>query len=224
VKRQLESSVPALRNHSKLRLLENSLGAAFSDLSFVDRFSGTAPGRLQVCVLGVLRQEKGQDVVVDLAQQRPNLHFHLIGRPGPNAEQWLHDLKARAPANVTFHGHITNIPQTLETLRIQVNLLPSTQESFGLAAIEGMACSCLTVVSGQGGLWDVAEKTGALIAGTPEELAATLDRVSTMPPAVASALTKQQFEATMAHYHPSHFQQEAIAMFQQMIPDTAAPG
>jgi hypothetical protein len=64
------------------------------------------------------------------------------------------------------------------------------------------------MVSGTGGLSEIASDTGAIVAKDPHELAAALDKLSVMSPAALDALARQQFEATQRDYAPERFERE----------------
>ena len=58
---------------------------------------------------------------------------------------------------------ITDVRATIDELGIQISLVPSRiEESFGLVAIESMACSCLTLGSERGALSEISRITGML--------------------------------------------------------------
>jgi glycosyltransferase involved in cell wall biosynthesis len=186
-----------------LSLIENALDLAFAGRVFIDRFqkAGTSTG----AVIGTVRPEKGQDIAARAAAGI--LTLHVIGRDGDGAQDWIADLKRSAGSGIYFDGAVTDVPSRLDALNIQFNLVPSRwQEPFGLVAIEGMACSCLTIVSGTGGLEEIAEKTGALVAPDEASLAAMLSNLCARPPAELSSLARRQFEATQRHYAPARFE------------------
>src|SRR5690606_28037918 len=100
-----------------------------------------------------------------------------------------------------------NVPEELDTRDIQFSLVPSRcEESFGLAAIEGMACSCLTIVSGRGGLAEIAAQTGALVAKDEADLSSVLDDLAGRSPDQLAALARNQHAATLAAYAPQLFE------------------
>lgn len=197
----------------KLVLVENALPAAFAGLPFTDRFSGTDGWR--AAVVGTLRPEKGQDIAI--AALPPGMTLHLIGREGDGARHWATGLKQAHPG-VRFDGPATDVPAALQAAGTQFALVPSrAPESFGLAAIESMACSCLTIVSGAGGLAEIAERTGALLARDGAALAVLLARLCARPRAELAALARRQFEATQRHYAPQRFDSEMRALLEDAL-------
>jgi glycosyltransferase involved in cell wall biosynthesis len=213
IRNRLLEAVPRLAHSEKVILAENSLDRAYTERSFVDRFA-TAPVALSVAVLGVIRPEKGQDIAVALGRRDPRLRLHLIGRVGPGAEIWFENLRAEAPKNVIFHDAVADVPAALDRLGIQVILVPSRwEEPFGLVAIEGMACSCLTVLMDRGGLPEIAAKTGAILCKDVDGMGAALDRVQAMLPAERLALARRQFEATMKAFGTERYIDEVAAIF-----------
>jgi len=99
-----------------------------------------------------------------------------------------------------------DVPATIDAIGAHVNLMPSQrEESFGLAAVEGMACSCLTITTGRGGLAAIAQNTGAWSAGQPEAWLRLTDRIRASSRDVLAAESRRQHERAVAHYHPSRF-------------------
>jgi len=203
---QLLRFAPELGRNPKVMVLENGLDRAYAARHFLDRFT-TLEKPWNLVVLGVLRPEKGQDIAIELARRMPEIHVHLIGRAGPGAEAWVASLRARAPPNVTFRGTVDDVPASLDALDARLNLMPSRwEEPFGLAAIEGMACSCITMVSDRGALPEIAQKTGALVYGTEIAPLVTLVRsLLAMSHRALAELAAAQFDATMRVYHPDRF-------------------
>jgi glycosyltransferase involved in cell wall biosynthesis len=204
--RRLIAARPELTGNTKVVVVENGLAPHFAGMPFVDRF-GLTPDPFHIAVLGVIRPEKGQDAALELARREPRVHVHLIGRTGEGAETWAARLRAAAPDNVTFHGAVADVPGKLATIGAHVNLVaPRWEEPFGMVAIEGMACSCITVVRACGALPDIAAKTGAIVYGDDvNALAAAVRRLRETLPAELTALARRQYEATMALYNPELF-------------------
>lgn len=201
----LAAAIPGIKDNPRVRVIENGLDSRFSTLKFVDRYSGVT-GRLKIAVIGVLRPEKGQDRAVELARINSDYEVHLVGRTGGGAEAWVEVLKQRAPSNVFFHGEVTDIPACVNQFGIQLNLVPSRwAEPFGLVAIEGMACSCITVVYDSGALGDIARKTGAIMCADEKELQAALKRVYEMKQGERIELAREQFDRTMKLYNAERF-------------------
>ena len=211
---KLVAAQPKLSASPKLVVVENALPAPFNGISFVDRFT-SPPTPLHVAVIGVLRPEKGQDIAVALARTLPEIHLHLIGRPGEGAEDWVARLRAEASPNVTFHGPVTDVPATIGRIGVHVNLVPSRwEEPFGMVAIEGMACSCVTVVRDSGALPDIAAKTGAIIyKGGLDDLLVVIRRLLATPAADLGRLAYRQFDSTTTAYGLDRF----VAQVSQMM-------
>jgi L-malate glycosyltransferase len=132
------------------------------------------PDRYEGLLLHVsnLRPVKRLDAVVDVfARVRERHPVKLLvvgdGPERPHLEQLATD------ANVSEHVEILGEQDDVRGILsvADVFLLPSAQESFGLAALEAMACGLPVVASRVGGLPEVIEhgRTGFLIA--PEDTA-----------------------------------------------------
>jgi glycosyltransferase involved in cell wall biosynthesis len=215
------SFVQARLDAPKSLLIENALDRRFAALPFRNRFARPL-SRAAVC--GTLRPEKGQDVALAAIAGHPGITLHIIGREGDGAAYWIQGLRATAPANVIFHGPAGDLAGRLDSLDIQLNLVPSQwDEPFGLAAIEGMACSCLTIVSGKGGLAEIAAKTGALVAADAQALSALLARLKNESAEALAAQASAQHKATLAAYAPARFRTEIRALLEAAFAAARTP-
>lgn len=195
----------------RIRLVENALDGGFAAQPFSDRFTG-APGWTAATV-GTLRPEKGQDIAIEAVSGLGDMELHVIGRNGEGVSDWIAALKRAAPPAVIFDGPVTDTAGTLHALGIQFNLVPSRwDEPFGLVAIEGMASSCLTIVSGKGGLAEIAEHTGALVAPDAASLQKLLAELRGRPPEALVQLARTQHSRTIARYAPERFAREVTAL------------
>jgi glycosyltransferase involved in cell wall biosynthesis len=117
-----------------------------------------APRRLHsgfvVGHLGAFTREKGQDVLIEAARALPGVRF-LLGGEGP----LLADLRRAAPANVEFRGFVTDTASFFAELDVFV--MPSRAEAWGLAALEAMAHSLPVVASDIQGLREIVEPGGS---------------------------------------------------------------
>jgi glycosyltransferase involved in cell wall biosynthesis len=212
VRSRLRRGLGPVAREDRLRLLENSLSAELSSLAFVERWRETAP--LRAVVIGRLLPEKGQDLVVELASQNPDVRFHVLGGDDRGRPDFARDLRSRAGRNVTFHGHVADVPATIAELGAQINLVPSRrEESFGLAAIEGMACSCLTITSGRGALRDISTDTGAWIASTVGEWQAAIVRIRQASRTELTRETESQYRRTLLRYGFERFARDSAGIF-----------
>lgn len=203
--KRLDAAIPGIRNNPRVRVIENGLDNRFSTLKFIDRFS-SASGRLKIAVIGVLRPEKGQDRAIEIAGMNSHFDLHFIGRVGNGSEDWVEGLKQCATNNIFFHGEVTDIPAYINQLGIQIVLVPSRwEEPFGLVAIEGMACSCITIVYNSGALGDIARKTDAILCGDEKEMGTALQRIDLMGNGDRTELARRQFEKTMKFYNAERF-------------------
>jgi glycosyltransferase involved in cell wall biosynthesis len=114
--------------------------------------------------VGRLVREKGLDVVIEAlamlapAGRRPLLT--VIGA-GPEEERLRRLVQERSLQNqVQFTGALAPREVARQLNRHRTLVLPSTceKETFGIVALEAMACGCLPIVSRRGGL---AEAVGA---------------------------------------------------------------
>jgi N-acetyl-alpha-D-glucosaminyl L-malate synthase BshA len=117
-------------------------------------------GRCEALVVHVsnFRPVKRVDVAIDVftaIRRRLRARFVLIG-DGPVRTEMEHRVAERGLADdVTFVGEQHDLVAWLSVA--DLFLLPSAQESFGLAALEAMACEVPVVASRVGGLPEVVE-------------------------------------------------------------------
>lgn len=203
--RSMESVIPKIKSNPRVTVVENALTSRFDLLKFVDRFT-MQDGKLRIGVLGTLRPEKGQDLVISCANKNLDIDFHLVGRTGSGAEKWVEKLMHQAPSNVTFHGERADIVTAIDEIGINVVLVPSRwQEPFGLVAIEGMACSCLTVVFDSGALTDIAAKTGAIVCKQLDGLQDMVNALRIMTLEERLSLAREQYFSTFQHFRSDRY-------------------
>jgi glycosyltransferase involved in cell wall biosynthesis len=212
---KLLAVAPRLAQSKKLMIIENGLSPRYGLRSYLNRVPRT-PIVWHIGVFGVLRPEKGQDTAIEAARRLDNVELFIVGRIGEGAETWVEGLKRSAPRNVQFHDAVPDIIDFIDEHQIHINLVPSRwAEPFGLVAIEGMAASCVTLVSEFGALPAVAKRTGALIFdGGVEDLIRTLTALISGGIARIDSVARSQFDATMSAYGPDRLIGEIKAMLQ----------
>lgn len=190
----------------KVLLLENGLGSRYSGLPFYNRFQEN--GFTAVAITGRISPEKGHDILYALAPQFPELTFHVLGNPSFATNAYAKQLEASLPANVVFHGWIEDLPAFMATHNIQAALIPSrVEEAFGLAAIESMACSLVTIVRNTGGLQDIAASCRCLTFGSDMEVAPILRKLLATDTTQLAELAQTQHSLSLLHYSHEHFAQ-----------------
>lgn len=201
----------SIRDNPKVIVIENSLTPALSCLPFVDRFSKSED--FHVATFGRISYEKGQDLIVDAALQLPDWNFFLVGDADFAFER---ELRRRSPTNVKFVPKVDEPAKLIDESNIKICVMPSrVDESFGLAAIESMAASCIAILSGQGELPNIARRTSALIFDSPHNLAANLERLQKTPAAELTELARGQFSKTKSEYSFDIFAQKIKELFRK---------
>jgi alpha-1,2-mannosyltransferase len=98
-----------------------------------------------VCSLGRFVPEKEYDTIIQIAKERPQLKFELIGGVTVDKISYLNRLKNKAPKNVTFHVNATE-SQKMEILKRSKILIHSFRaEHFGIALIEAMSAGLIPI-------------------------------------------------------------------------------
>jgi glycosyltransferase involved in cell wall biosynthesis len=139
-----------------LQIIRNSLPAGWPA---ADRARVPDPSRpVQVGFLGRLAQEKGADLLGDLARALPEMRLQIAGTG-----------TVRVPrlSNVELLGHVK-----AEKLLPELDCLvvPSRVESFGRSALEALSLGVPVVHSGAGGLAEVTRHAAGVLS-FPAELA-----------------------------------------------------
>lgn len=123
------------------------------------------------------RSIKRMEDVLEIARRIPDATLNLVG-DGPERAAVENFIAKHGLTNVELAGERRDIVDTLQNSR--VFLLPSEVESFGLAALEAMACGVPVVASNVGGIPEVVEDgiTGFLHAvGDVEAMAQSAKRL-----------------------------------------------
>jgi glycosyltransferase involved in cell wall biosynthesis len=217
VLRTFELSQPMFINLGKFRVLENALSKKYEKTVFNDRFTGACATQ-RIIVLGTLCPDKGQDRIVDYAQTRDELEFFIVGKVAHGAEKWARSLKATASPNVQFYDAVSDPLDFIHLHNIQFNIVPSRwAEPFGLVAIEGMASSCITVVSKIGGLDDIAEASGAVYFQGDDSLCGVLDQLFDLTAEDKLTLARSQFRNTKETYAPAAYEAKLVSFLSREL-------
>jgi alpha-1,6-mannosyltransferase len=156
----------------------------------VDTHGPTTEYRL--AMVGRLSAEKSPEVGVDAVR-------HLVGRGIPvhlsiaGTGPMLEDLQRRANGlPVTFLGHLSGRQEIVDLLRsAHVALAPCGAETFGLAALEAMACGTPVVAAASGALPElVAPGTGTVAAADGPSFAAAIIAVGATDRRIAELFTR----------------------------------
>lgn len=145
--------------------IHNSLPDYIAIRDIPKQFDST--GRFTVGVVSRLERIKGMDFVVPafarVAKQYPDAELLIVG------EGTLHGLMAQQSIDfgisdkIKFVGRKTQSELQQWYDKIDILLMPSRSEGFGLTAIEGMARGCVPVVAHVGGLPEVVSESCGLL-------------------------------------------------------------
>lgn len=195
----------------KFVVLSNSLPNELYRLPFIDRWSGRK--KVTAVCIGRLSPEKGQLVIVHMAEKFPDINFIMIGSSDFQSKDYENELKRHPPSNALFFGKTQNLRTTLDRLAPQISIVPSVwEEPFGLVAIESTACSLVTITSGRGELENISKKTGCLIAEDEKVLEQTLDRILAMNDGERIALAQRQHKLVNDVYSPAEYEKRWLGI------------
>ena len=164
---------------------------------------------LKFAIVGSLKPEKGQDIVIPLAKKFPEIDFYLVGKESSDNNEWIDSIKSQKSSNIFFQNELINIKEFIDKNNINIFLVPSKwNEPFGLVAIEGMSLSCITIVSNKGGLTDIAKNTGALIYSKEIELIEIMNYLESIGQNKLAEISNNQFLRTKYYYSYKKFSEE----------------
>lgn len=190
-------TIAALGIQQDVRVIPNFLDCAEYrrrfDPALRDRLC--PPGACEAIVMHVsnFRAVKRVDVAMDVfrqVRQRLRARFILIGDGPvrPDIERQAADYGLLD--DVMFAGEQQDLVQWLSVA--DLFLLPSAQESFGLAALEAMACEVPVVASHVGGLPEIIENGVTGFTCAPTDVEAMADRSLAL-------LTDRRLHSSIAH-------------------------
>lgn len=151
------------------------------------------PGRLELVHCGRLSPEKNPGLSVEtlreLGRRGVDAHLTVLGH-GP-----MHDTLARRARGlpVTFHPYIPERADLAAVMaRADAATAPGPVETFGLAALEAMACGVPTVCPDEGALQEVVGDAGVAAPSRPEAFADAVQRLVAEPGARAAARARAE--------------------------------
>ena len=118
------------------------------NLRAIDGIEGDRSRDPEIAFLGRLVPHKHPEVVVRLAAEL-GVRAHMIGEGHMMSR--LERLAIDLDAPVTFHGHVDEREKYEVLKRSWALVMPSTQEGYGLAIIEAMACGTPPIAYDSGG-------------------------------------------------------------------------
>lgn len=152
----------------------------------LDRFAAAAVTRPPagdppvVVAVGSLIRQKGHDLLIRAAAQSRAGWRVVVAGSGPQHDELVRLAGAVAPGRVEFRGWVDDVRALM--LGASVVCLPSRWESFGYAALEGMALGRPVVATRVDGVDEVVHDGTSGLLVRPEDpaaLAAAVDRVVT---------------------------------------------
>ena len=176
-----EQTVLKKRNHFTIY---NALPAGIS----ISRQTKSKDKPLTIGVVSRLEYIKGMDLVVPaftlVKARHPEMQLLIVGGGSlrKQMEEQVH--KARLEETVEFAGRQPQEKLSSYYDRIDILLMPSRSEGFGLTAIEGMARGCVVVAARTGGLPEVVRDGEMGLLHEPEQvkdLAAQINKLIKQP-------------------------------------------
>lgn len=172
-----------LRKHGNHFTIYNNLPSYISVRGDARQFSDT-DRRLTIGVVSRLEEIKGMDLVIpafaEVRKHHPEVSLLVIGDGNLRSAMELQAEVSGVQQAVTFSGR-----QTQDRLqecydKIDILLMPSRSEGFGLTAVEGMARGCVLVAADTGGLPEVIREGEDGLLHRPEDSADLADKIKTL--------------------------------------------
>lgn len=164
------------RNHFTIY---NALSRQFTDLS-LQRADDRQPFTLGV--VSRLERIKGMDLVMpalaEVRKAHPDVRLLVVGDGSLRQEmqEQAEDLRLQAAVEWAGRQSQESLPQWYQ--RMDIVLMPSRSEGFGLTAIEAMACGCVVVAARIGGLPEVVRDEEVGLLHEPESIADMASKIN----------------------------------------------
>lgn len=203
----------AIFSDKRVCVVPNGLDKRFNNIRYVDRFSRKIQN---IGVIGRVSPEKGQDIVILLAKKFVSLKFHILGDAAFSEQSYYEMLKAQAPANVTFHGWIEDIPTKIQQIGLQICLVPSRCfEAAPLVPLQMTALSCLVVVRSIGALKEIADTLKLITFKEDYELENLLNDITVSPYEVLRQKIETSYNICMQKFSNNVFNKNLDKMVKE---------
>jgi len=147
------------------------------------RLRPEVPRDRHLLFVGRLVSDKGVAIFLDavkgLRERFPEIRATIVGE-GPEETALKRQVReACVEANVTFRGRLDGEELAEEFNRHLILVVPSVcEESFGIVALEGIACGCVVVGTNRGGLPEAIGPCGRVVpGGDPVALAESISNL-----------------------------------------------
>ena len=116
-----------------------------------------------ILFVGQMRPYKGIDILLKVAKEL-DAKFHIVGG-GVYLKMYMKQAKKLQLSNVQFYGYLKDVELRNMYSQSDVLVLPSisTNEAFGLVALEAAAAGCVVVASDLPGVRDVVKPFGIIV-------------------------------------------------------------
>jgi len=138
--------------------------AAGNDRKIIKEKYGFPDNKIIIAIVGQLTEGKGQLIVLkafaEVMRNNPNIYLAIVGAPPAGEEIYSARLENYINTNnlsdsVKLSGFCDNIPELLSV--VDIFILGSREETFGLVILESMAAGCLVIASNAGGVPEIIE-------------------------------------------------------------------
>jgi glycogen synthase len=173
--------------------------------------------------VGRLVSDKGADLIIQalgiLSSRGLRPRLTIVG-DGPEKDL-LKDLVASSALenHVVFAGRKQGHELASLLRRHRIMIVPSRwAEPFGIVALEGIACGCVLIGSGRGGLPEAIGPCGTLFPnGDPQQLARQLERLLRDTSEFERVGASSQRRDHLARHTPKQVSSEYLALFRKLL-------
>ena len=161
---------------------------------------------------------KGIDLLIEIAKNMPNCHFHLYGSEDAKTKAWLEKLKCDLPINLTFHHPVFGTEKIEVLTQASLYIQMSRWEVFGISIAEAMALGLPCAIAGTLNLAEVFQEydLGAVLPADPQLAAAALQTILDRPD-LLQAWSQQSRAFAHQHFHPKAVAQGYLNLYEEVL-------
>jgi glycosyltransferase involved in cell wall biosynthesis len=176
-----------------------------------------------IAAIGMLTPRKAPDTVLDafelLWSRRPDARLMMIGEDAGRYQEAWRPTDPAIRAQVDFAGLVSDAELERRWQMIDVLVIASRYESFGLVAAEAMCRGVPLIVTDAGALPEVVGDAAVIVpVDSPDRLAAAIDRLLD-DPAERAAMRRKGRERYMTRYTPERMGRASLDRFVNARPE-----
>ena len=145
-----------------------------------------------VLTVGIIENQrsfflKGIDVFIEVARNKPDFQFIIIGLDRLE----LAGLLTNLPVNITISGRLAHDELPAYYAKAMFYCQFSRSESFGVAIAEAMLYGCIPIVTNEGGMPELVGETGYIVRREPAEIIRLMSELASDKPGLQNGGAKR---------------------------------